>query len=306
MAKRKAQAETRQSRSGANEPAALTSWIRLAQDEHPPKEEGSPGYVQVYGEDALPPVPEEPTVSKIRLVKDRKTKQIRVERSESRSERIDAHLKILWADVGFWELVVGGGEAYRLRWYIQSQHQLRLPELPAEVWLQFAKEPKLRDTLFGVLKGQAWRWSGPTQAFLPLLTTAEIFQKRFKRLTEDYLNHPELDLCAALASRHFSREALMAIKDMATRLLEDADWCLGAGDQVPEVGVRKGVGRPKQLKIAERLEKIARLLKANPASSDSAIARLFPYGRDDEAVRKSVEVARRLLKCREGKNPVER
>lgn len=282
-------------------PQNLSEWIQFTEVERPPQFQSQTGYVRVYGE-RMQPTPvelKEPTVSKVAVMP---SKEVRFERSESKFERIARQLKILWADVGFWKLVSANTEPYRLRWHVRRDHGLLIPEASAKLWKQLVKAPDSRAKLFTLVRSQEWRWAGTNVPPLVGIIGHELSAKKFKTLLDDYFSHPEVDMCAALASREFSKQALKAIREMATRLAEDADWCLGCQNQVPSVGVRnnKDKGRPKEVEVAERLEELAKLIKAKPRLSDSTIMRLHTGGKEVDHIRKSVGVARELLRFREG------
>src|SRR5262245_56478909 len=123
---------------GAKEPLTVADWIELTAQERPPEYERVGGVVRLYGDDARP-TPfdlKQPTVAKTANRDD-----------HTKAEAITLQLRLLWVDPEFWKLAHEGQEPYLLRWHIQKEHGLSLPEYPANFWKALAKRTKLRGEL---------------------------------------------------------------------------------------------------------------------------------------------------------------
>jgi hypothetical protein len=285
-------------------PRGLRDWIRFERAEQPLPREEKDGYVRVYSPEALPPSVAKPTLSRVQITKHRRTGKFRVERPETPADLIDTNLKILWADAGFWQQVHERADAYRLRWHIHSEHELELTELPADIWQRLPQEPKARDELFKIWRGQEWRWSSTHTSWFPMGVKSELPRKWFRQLLDDYFSYPELDLCSKLASRHFSENALKAISYVAMWLAEDAGWCLAHQGQIPPTVVRRRVGAPKKAELAKLIESLVPLADANPDATAGEIARMHKPGQMDDTIRKAAKVAKQLARWREGNEKV--
>jgi hypothetical protein len=289
------------------DPRGLCDWIRFARAEQPLPREENDGCVRVYSPEALPPSVAEPTLSRIEITKELKKGKwrIRVERLETPADRIEASLKILWADAGFWQQVHEREDADRLLLHIHAEHELELTKLPANIWQRLAREPEARDERFGIWRGQVWRWSSSHTPWFPMGVKSELPRKGFRHLLDDYFSNPELDLCSKLASRNFSENALKAISYVAMRLAEDAGWCLAHQGQIPPTVVRRGVGAPKKAELVKLIENLVPLADANPDATEGEIARMYKPGPTDDTVRKAAKVAKQLARWREGNEKVQ-
>jgi len=269
---------------------SLDDWIQYTEAEGLPEVRTKDGVVHVYSEYAKRTMPtvQAPT-------------QTASDDQPLKCVRIRNQFQILWADVEFWKQVVSKKvEAVPLLWFIQANHGLCLPDYSPQTWKELVKKRAKRENLIDILCQQEWHWLGEQATLDSERVMGELKNKWFKTLLDKYFDLPRTELTRTIASHEFSKAALEAIKAMASRLAEDVDWCLENPGKIPVETPRQSRGRPPDLIVIRRIERLVELRREQPQLSDVAAMRTYTKGKEDDAVRKSAAVARELLRFREG------
>lgn len=217
------------------------------------------------------------------------------------SQYIGHQLKFLWGDPAFWKLVRDDKSATALRRFVLSDYSLIVPPMSAGVWLEAVRHQRSRSALFTALARDHKRIAGFAVLERRAIVEMELQKKSFPRIFYKCLTNPRLDGKHLLASAGFSKETLQVIADTASRVAKDAAWCLENPGQIPYGVLKKKRGRPLDMAVVERVERMVELLRQQQDLSDSEVVKLFNKGGNEEdAMRKSLAVARELLRYREG------
>lgn len=170
------------------------------------------------------------------------------------SDQILEQLTILWADIGFWELVAADKDAAALIYYVFGTHSQLLPPMSASVWREAVPQRRLREALFALLEADHDCLEGFAVPLGRLMIRRELRRKKFAHIFEKYLTKPALDGMHMLASGDFSKGALQAIADAADRISKDAEWCLKNPTLIPGKAYHyKKAKKPKSLKFARQM-----------------------------------------------------
>lgn len=216
------------------------------------------------------------------------------------SDQIRQQLEILWADVEFWELVAADKETGALFSYVFRNHSLLLPQMSARVWREAVQQKRLREALFALLERDHDCLEGFGVPLGRLMIRRELRRKKFAEIFEKYLTKPALDGKHMLASGDFSEGALQAIADAAHRITKDAKWCLKNPTHIPGKAYQYNKAKkPKSLKFARQVEKMAAAFAANEHATNSEVG-LDENGTPDTTLQRYAAYARRLVQLREG------
>lgn len=206
------------------------------------------------------------------------------------SEYIQHQLEILWADSKFWKIVRADEGGAKLREHILNEHSLVVPPMSAGVWLEAVQQRGLRAALFTTLARDHQRIAGFAALEGRSIIETELQKRKFPRIFYKYLTNPRLDGKHLLSSAEFCEKTLRAIADVATRLAEDAEWCLENPGKIPNGVLKQKRGRPATVNTARRIELLADLRRRRKGLSDSAAAEALHRERAGEAILHEVEL----------------
>jgi hypothetical protein len=208
-----------------------------------------------------------------------------------------------WADPELWQIIARRSSGRLIARYVKKTYGLVVPSMPRKIWQALASNEAVRGSFFDKLALQTWRILSPTPELYSAKVRGELERKHLEKLLRKYLTNSGLDHKALMASQLFSETALSAIKDIAGRMIEDADWCLKNKNKIPPTVVRNRVGSRWVPEHAAIIEDLVQMLKESPQDSNGQIAKSYcerTKYKGSDTIRIFAAIARKLAWHRDG------